>query len=183
MSIVHAASQPTSEPGRQAGRQLPCHRCCSCHTIAANAWAADTYLHACRWCLVCQLASWFNGYCLVRTYSTCLEALLTTAGVYHWLLCQGRGGASTSSSRQQHSRQQGSPGRRLRHPHQRAWLACAALSVVFRPSSALFWTLPAVLQLLQQQGVGRLLLLWDAATVGGGLLGAAALVDRAGYGR
>lgn len=137
-----------------------------------------------RWCLVCQLASWFNGYCLVRTYSNCMEALLTTAGVYYWLLCQGSGGTSAGTGASSKlSRQQGSPVGGLRPPHQRAWLACAALAVVFRPSSAMFWTLPAALQLLQQQGRGRVLLLWDAATVGGCLLAAAALVDRVGYGR
>ena len=85
-------------------------------------------------------------------------------------------GSSTSST-------SSSPVGGLRPPRQRAWLACAALSVVFRPSSALFWTLPAALQLLQQQGRGLVVLLWDAATVGGGLLAAAALVDRVGYGR
>jgi phosphatidylinositol glycan class B len=134
---------------------------------------------------VCQLVSWFNGYCLVRTYSNCMEALLTIAGVYYWLPCQGQVSGATSASSSERSRQQGRPAGGLLHrpPHQRAWLACAALSVVFRPSSALFWTLPAALQLLQQQGRGLLLLLWDAATVGGGLLAAAVLVDRVGYGR
>lgn len=144
----------------------------------------------CRWCLACQLASWFNAYTLVRTYSNCLEALCIAAGAYHWLCSGARGGGSreggsgkakggSSSSKAGRSEATSAVQRR----HQRTWIACAALSVVFRPASALFWLLPAGLALWRQRGraLGRLLL--DAASVGGGLLGASLLLDRAFYGR
>lgn len=52
-------------------------------------WSSETLLpqarHACRWTLLCQLASWFNAYCLVRTYSNSFETLCTVMGVYYWL--------------------------------------------------------------------------------------------------
>ena len=32
-----------------------------------------------------QLTNWFNFYCLVRTFSSSLEAVLTIVAVYHWL--------------------------------------------------------------------------------------------------
>ena len=38
-----------------------------------------------RWTILCQLASWFNAYCLVRTYSNSLETMCTIIGVYFWL--------------------------------------------------------------------------------------------------
>ena len=36
--------------------------------------------------MLCQLASWFNAYCLVRTYSNSFEGTLTVIGVYYWQL-------------------------------------------------------------------------------------------------
>lgn len=131
-----------------------------------------------RWCLLCQLASWFNAYCLPRTYSNCLEALAVAAGTYHWLRCRGRGEAT---SRKRGRQAAGSPAEQRRQ--QRTWIAWAAASTVVRPSSALFWALPAGAELLRQHGRQRWLLLLDAVGVGGGLLGAAALADRALYGR
>lgn len=153
----------------------------------------------CRWTLACQLASWFNAYCLGRTYSNSLEAALAAAGTHHWLLSRPTGALSAQSShgratRSSSSREkQGEEGGRdiratrlsaaAQRRHQRAWLACAALSVVFRPSSALLWVLPAALELARQWGGARRALLGDAVLIGGGLLGAAGLVDRVGYGR
>eukprot|EP00884_Botryococcus_braunii_P008626 jgi/Botrbrau1/17765/Bobra.0127s0022.1 len=40
--------------------------------------------HAARWALVCQLASWFNFYCMTRTYSNSLEACFTVISLRHW---------------------------------------------------------------------------------------------------
>jgi phosphatidylinositol glycan class B len=122
-----------------------------------------------RWCLVCQLASWFNAYCLVRTYSNSLEALAAAAGAFHWL--------AAGSERQLSHRTQGP----IKRQHQRAWIACAALSIIVRPSSALFWALPAAVELVGQRCASGLLL--DAITLGGGLWGIAAVIDRMAYGR
>ena len=142
---------------------------------------------------MCQLASWFNAYTLVRTYSNCLEALCAAAGAYHWLRSGGGGGNSGTSregggGRAKSSGSGSKAGRSeaawaAQRRHQRAWIACAALSVVFRPASALFWLLPAGLALWRQRGPALGPLLLDAAGVGGGLLGAALLLDRAFYGR
>ncbi len=127
---------------------------------------------------MCQLASWFNAYTLVRTYSNCLEALCVAAGTYHWLRSAGGSsrGSTTTSGR-------GKANATPQHRHQRAWIACAALGVVFRPASALFWVLPAGLALWRQRGSALVPLLRDAAAVGGGTLAASLLVDRAFYGR
>ncbi|PRW18326.1 GPI mannosyltransferase 3 [Chlorella sorokiniana] len=131
------------------------------------------------WCLGCQLASWFNAYTLVRTYSNCLEALGVAAGSYHWLRSSGVVSGSGGSGRARSSKADAAAQRR----HQRAWIACAALCVVFRPASALFWVLPAGLALWRQRGRALGLLLLDAISVGGGILAASVLVDRAFYGR
>lgn len=40
--------------------------------------------HKRRSALLCQLSSWFNFYCLPRTYANSLEATLSLAAVYHW---------------------------------------------------------------------------------------------------
>ena len=116
----------------------------------------------------------------MRTYSNSMEALAAAAGTYHWLCCQ-RGGAIAASA---------APRRAVKHApgnaarvHQRTWIACAALSVVVRPSSALFWALPAGLELLRQRRSGLRLLLVDACVFAGALLAGALLVDRAAYGR
>lgn len=126
--------------------------------------------------------------------------MLAAAGTHHWLRCRpigawgagSSGGGSTGSSGSGGRAFSAAGGRGEAPPrlsaasqrrHQRAWLACAALSVVFRPSSALFWVLPAALELARQRGCALRALLSDAALIGGGLLGGAALVDRLGYGR
>ena len=125
-----------------------------------------------RWALLCQLASWFNGYCLVRTYSNSFEALCTVAGVYYWLcsfssLAQTDAANNPSAFKTQHSTvQQNKPlqskaasqadeQQKPTCPFQatlvatrtwntvlsntQKWLLAAAIGVLFRPSSMLFW--------------------------------------------
>ena len=41
--------------------------------------------------------SWFNFYCLVRTYANSLEAALVAAAVYHWGLHRGDSGRTGGS--------------------------------------------------------------------------------------
>ncbi|GAB4815394.1 hypothetical protein N2152v2_002440 [Parachlorella kessleri] len=68
--------------------------------------------------------------------------------------------------------------------HQRCWLLFAALSVVVRPPSALFWAAVSLHQLTVQQGLGqRLGLVADGVSIGGSCLGLALIADRLGYGR
>lgn len=51
----------------------------------------------CSFAALCQAASWFNFYCLTRTYSNSMEAALLTGAVYHWGLHieEGRRGGSS----------------------------------------------------------------------------------------
>lgn len=41
-------------------------------------------LQIATWALVLQLCSWFNFYCLVRTYSSSLETVLQVISLYYW---------------------------------------------------------------------------------------------------
>ena len=118
-----------------------------------------------RWALACQLAAWFNAYCLVRTYSSSLEACCVAVGAYHWLAGFQPGGAAQP-----------------RRAHQRAWVLAAAASAVVRPPSILFWA-PLALVSLFSQPRRRGLLMADFLTLGAGVLAATAVVDRIGYGR
>ena len=82
-----------------------------------------------RWTLVCQLSSWFNAYCLVRTLSNSIEATCTAAGVCLWM--ESRAAARRGTVHPVHPLST----RRLR----RAALAAAGVGAVMRPSSAAFW--------------------------------------------
>lgn len=88
-----------------------------------HVWQLATQLfgrHVAKATLACQLTSWFNAYCLVRTFSSSCEAGLLVHALRHYL-------------------------RLLRLPNADAhdlwrWAALAALGAVVRPPSALFWT-------------------------------------------
>lgn len=72
--------------------------------------------------LGCQLTSWFNAYCLTRTFSSSCEAGLIVHALRHYL-------------------------RILRKPDPQdlwRWAVLAALSAVVRPPAALFWTVAGV---------------------------------------
>jgi hypothetical protein len=75
---------------------------------------------------VSQLASWFNAYCLVRTVSNSLEALAAAAALYH--LRSYQEAPDAAAARQ----------------HVSIAAAAAALGVVIRPTSLLFWLLPGM---------------------------------------
>lgn len=87
-----------------------------------HVWQLATQLfgrHAAAAALACQLTSWFNAYCLTRTFSSSCEAGLVVHALRHYL-------------------------RLLRVSKPEAqdvwrWAALAALSTVMRPPSALFW--------------------------------------------
>jgi len=135
--------------------------------------------YCCRWALLCQLTSWFNAYCLVRTYSNSFEALCTVVGVYYWLLHVRSQAIEPSTSQHQkpphRSKQSQSKDPKPLQPaacaedlpvgqskcpfttkhlstgtltktsvmltisSRQAWLVAAAVGVLFRPSSMLFW--------------------------------------------
>lgn len=119
-----------------------CHTCCgkldpsSGYSYTAQSdsmlgrWIARPPIQCrscpCRWALLCQLASWFNAYCLVRTVSNSLEALASVAALYH-LWCYRAAPGAAAAKRQL-----------------RIAVAAAAAGVVIRPPSLLFWLLPGV---------------------------------------
>lgn len=77
------------------------------------------------WTLICQLSSWFNFYCLTRTYSSSIEATLTVYSIY-WLII------SANSQKVVKGRVDMEIVR---------WLLPAGLAVAFRPASGLFWAI------------------------------------------
>lgn len=83
----------------------------------------------CRWVLLCQWFSWFNAYCLTRTYSSSVEAALT---VY----------AISVIMRIEKSRTTLSKDLKLfgKFTCQVSWMLAAATCIVIRPAGALFWT-------------------------------------------
>ncbi|XJO72856.1 hypothetical protein BDV3_003923 [Batrachochytrium dendrobatidis] len=74
------------------------------------------------WTIAAVLLSWFNYFCLVRTYSNSLEACLTSIALYYW---------PWSRDEVQGNR----PTRR----NFRISLIFAALSCIVRPTSAILW--------------------------------------------
>lgn len=67
--------------------------CIACNRAVITCWGTaglmrQPYMQCeCRWTILCQLTSWFNSYCLVRTYSNSFETLCTVVGTYYWLSC------------------------------------------------------------------------------------------------
>ena len=62
-------------------------------------------------------------------------------------------------------------------------MVAAGVSCVVRPPSALFWALPAALELVRQPGRQRLRLALEGLAVAAACLGSAAVLDRLLYGR
>ncbi len=142
------------------------------HRLAAVAFGRD----AARWALACQALSWFNAYCLPRTYSSSLEALLTALGARLLLELPFTRLASANAP----------PGSHWlwRAAAEARWVAAAAACVLVRPPSALFWAAVAAHQVAVAPSPGaRRRLLAAGALLGGGALAAGAALDRLAYGR
>jgi phosphatidylinositol glycan class B len=122
------------------------------HRLAAVAFGRD----AARWALACQALSWFNAYCLPRTYSSSLEALLTALGARLLLELPFTRLASANAP----------PGSHWlwRAAAEARWVAAAAACVAPSPGA-------------------RRRLLAAGALLGGGALAAGAALDRLAYGR
>eukprot|EP00850_Spirogloea_muscicola_P018611 SM000172S03084 [mRNA] locus=s172:193184:196341:+ [translate_table: standard] len=116
----------------------PCQRLAPRLLQAAMAAVGDLHLHrlaarlhgqrAADWALACQLASWFTLFCSTRTFSSCAEAALTTAGLALWPWPRAAVGVQPHDDR-----------RALRL----AALACAA-----RPTAAIPWAFAGARRLL-----------------------------------
>ncbi|KAL6786043.1 hypothetical protein ACKKBG_A01165 [Auxenochlorella protothecoides x Auxenochlorella symbiontica] len=131
----------------------------SVHALAAELAPEDASTP--RWALACQLASWFNGYALVRTYSNSAEAALCVLGVLNWTKAAA---VPTAAA-------------------QWRWLCAAAAAFALRPHSALFWLVPGSWRLARLPPWQRPRLAAMAAALGAATLALGMLVDRAGYGR
>ena len=136
--------------------------------IAVYGLAAEAALPArdrraiAAWTLVCQLASWFNAYVLVRTYSNSVEATLCALGVLAWVRARAERRAAP----------------------QVTWLALAAACFALRPHSGVFWVLPGLLRLHGlESGLQRCRFAGLVAGMGAATLAVVAVVDRIGYGR
>lgn len=117
---------------------------------------------------VCQLFSWFGSYCLVRTYSNSIEACLTAYALYAYMVCMDT--KIKNKERWDIVRNTVS------------WVFCAAVCVVLRPASSVFWGCCAVHSVVSHSRY-RYERVICGLFVGLGVLGVAGLVDRCMYGR
>ncbi|KAL2920144.1 glycosylphosphatidylinositol anchor biosynthesis [Polyrhizophydium stewartii] len=95
-----------------------------------------------KWTLVATIVSWFNFFCLVRTYSNSLEACLTAAALFYWPWPRSAGEPRPTRS-----------GFRIA-------LALAAAACIIRPTNAILWAFLGV-RLLAQRSVRRLAVVLD----------------------
>eukprot|EP00250_Pteridium_aquilinum_P023112 c26218_g1_i1 orf=91-1770(+) len=121
--------------------------------------------HVARWAIFCQLCNWFTFFCMVRTFSNCLETVLTLAALYYWVI--GRKSLNSRCFCVFTARQ--------------VALFLAALACVVRPTSALVWIYVGLIDLFKTDKKLRLLL--EALVIGTLTLGASCLIDRWMYGK
>jgi GPI mannosyltransferase 3 len=124
-----------------------------------------------RWTLLCQLASWFNAYCLTRTYSSSVEAGLTAVGLlwyakdYFSMQSGCRSSSHTATSLQVR------------------WMILAALCCVLRPPSVLFWAAAAVVYVMACPYASRWRVIHRGLFIAGLVLASNTVWDRMWYGR
>ncbi|CAF2136068.1 unnamed protein product [Brassica napus] len=113
------------------------------------------------WSLFCQLANWFMFFCMNRTFSNCLETVLTIMGIYYWPCIRD-------------------PSKD--YPVNRKWgLVIAALACAIRPTSAIIWLYVGTLELFLTPSKVKFVVL-EVIPVGSLVLGFTCLLDRLMYG-
>ncbi|XP_024011165.1 GPI mannosyltransferase 3 isoform X2 [Eutrema salsugineum] len=113
------------------------------------------------WSLFCQMANWFMFFCLNRTFSNCLETVLTIMGLYYWPSIRD---ASKD------------------YPVNRKWgLVIAALACAIRPTSAIIWLFVGMLELFLTPNKLNFIIL-EVIPIGSLVLGFTCLLDRVMYG-
>ncbi|XP_010453614.1 PREDICTED: GPI mannosyltransferase 3 isoform X1 [Camelina sativa] len=113
------------------------------------------------WSLFCQMANWFIFFCLNRTFSNCLETVLTIMGLYYWPCIRNH---STD------------------YPVNRKWgLVIAALACAIRPTSAVIWLYVGMLELFLTPNKVKFIVL-EVIPIGSLVLGFTCLLDRLMYG-
>lgn len=116
-----------------------------------------------QWALFCQLLNWFNFFCMPRTFSNCMETVLTTIALYYWWpssATRSRVGFLTS-------RQLG--------------ILSAGLSCVMRPTSLIIWLYVGIAHLLETI-TKRQYIFEEVLPIGALCLGLMTVVDRIMYG-
>ena len=126
------------------------------------------YDDVCRLALLCQLTNWFNAYCLLRTYSSSVEACLTA----HALCSIACAVDFKHKNREKSEIQYADTG----------WILCAACCVILRPASALFWAVVAAYVVYCRQG-SRISLIVRGIALGLLVLVSSVCIDRLLYDR
>ncbi|XP_009126012.1 GPI mannosyltransferase 3 isoform X2 [Brassica rapa] len=117
--------------------------------------------HVAAWSLFCQLANWFLFFCMNRTFSNCLETVLTIMGLYYWPCIRD-------------------PSKD--HPVNRKWgFVIAALACAIRPTSAIIWLYVGTLELFLTPSKVKFIFL-EVIPIGSLVLGFTCLLDRMMYG-
>lgn len=150
-----------------------------------RAYFEDENVAAVAW--ICQLLNWFGSYCLLRTYSSSIEACLTSYALYSYvkymkLPTRSRKSLRTNAKR---GRQHEDPKRMWKSAvaeRTARWVLCAALCVVLRPASGAFWILIALHAVVTNKRC-RVEIINTGLVVGLGILCMAAMIDRFMYGR
>ncbi|KAJ4912058.1 Alg9-like mannosyltransferase family [Raphanus sativus] len=113
------------------------------------------------WSFFCQLANWFMFFCMNRTFSNCLETVLTIMGLYYWPCIR-------DSSKD--------------HPvNRKLGLVIAALACAVRPTSAIIWLYVGTLELFLTPNKVKFVVL-EVIPIGSLVLGLTCLLDRLMYG-
>ncbi|GFP85497.1 GPI mannosyltransferase 3 [Phtheirospermum japonicum] len=111
------------------------------------------------WALFAQLTNWFMFFCITRTLSNSLEAVITIVSLYYWPCLRS---SSTTGSRK--------------------WaLALAASACAVRPTSAITWIYIGLLELFTAHDKLMFVLL-EVVPIGGLVLGLTFILDRQFYG-
>ena len=126
------------------------------------------------WTLCCQLFSWFNAYCLTRTYSSSVEACLMTVAILLLIEDVKFSGKLTAQ------------GGRRNHQHTSPkgiiWMVLAAFCCIIRPTGFLTWIV-AVVWYLDKIKIARVRQMMKGCLIGLLVLGASILWDRIWYDR
>ena len=128
-----------------------------------------------RWALLCSVTSWFNFFCITRTFSNCVETVLTVVALFYWPLAPPASSASGSASSRTaiNNNKTSLP----------LALFVAALAVMMRPTSVLVWIPIGLHTLAASASVGEALrTLAVVSVVAATALALWCLTDRAFYG-
>ncbi|CAN6466607.1 unnamed protein product [Victoria cruziana] len=116
------------------------------------------------WALFSQFTNWFMFYCITRTLSNSLEAVLTIMAIYYWpsLKCS-------------------SPTHELQITSRKTALVIAAFACIIRPTNAVIWIYLGTLHLFEARDKVKFVFT-EVAPIGAAVLALSCLFDRWMYG-